>query len=82
MRFQPVTRCVCTARSFRELRDSGLTSAEAIARVYGSGAGCGMCRVYIERMLATGRTTFGLIGYDEDPPEELPPGFPRDAPLG
>ena len=77
MRFGLVTRCVCTARSFRELRDSGLTSVEEIARVYGSGAGCGMCRVYIEKMLATGRTTFGLIGYDDDPPEELPDRPPR-----
>ena len=59
--FRPVTRCVCTRRSFAELKASGLPTADAIGEVYGSGTKCGMCREYIERMLATGETEFALF---------------------
>ena len=55
---RPVYRCVCTWRTFAELKASGLTTADEIADVYGSGAQCGMCRPYIERMLLTGETEF------------------------
>ena len=60
MAFRPVFRCVCTRRTFAELKASGLATCEEIALVYGSGAQCGLCRKYIERMLETGETEFPL----------------------
>ena len=60
MGFRPVTRCVCTQRTFAELKASGLTTADEIATTFGSGAQCGLCRIYIERMLMTGETEFPL----------------------
>lgn len=60
MGFRPVNRCVCTRRTFAELKASGLTTADEIAEAFGSGAQCGLCRPYIERMLRTGETEFSL----------------------
>lgn len=60
MGFRPVTRCVCTRRTFAELKASGLKTCEEIAAEFGSGGECGLCRVYIQRMLDTGETEFPL----------------------
>ncbi len=76
MRFRPVTRCVCTQRTFAELKASGLTTADEIAEVYGSGDQCGLCRQYIELMLQTGETEFPLYPPLSEGPDE------RDARRG
>lgn len=58
-----VDRCVCHGVTFRELK--GLSErvgggfAELSERT-GCGTGCGLCRPYIEAMLRTGRTEFGV----------------------
>jgi len=56
-----VTMCVCRRMPFARLlpvaraRGWGL---DEIARATGCGAGCGLCRPYLRRMLATGETEF------------------------
>lgn len=59
-----ITLCVCRGVPFAELlaraRASGWT-LEEIMRETGCGAGCGLCRPYLRRMLQTGETTFHEI---------------------
>jgi bacterioferritin-associated ferredoxin len=56
-----VTMCVCRRTPFAQLlplaraRGWGL---EELVRETGCGAGCGLCRPYLRRMLATGETEF------------------------
>ncbi|MGH7536445.1 MAG: (2Fe-2S)-binding protein [Gemmatimonadales bacterium] len=56
-----VTMCVCRRVPFSELlpmaRKHRWTLAEMI-EVTGCGDGCGLCRPYLRRMLATGETEF------------------------
>ena len=56
-----VSRCICKATSFQELRAlasaSGLGLTELV-RETGCGAQCGLCRPYLSRMLRTGETEF------------------------
>ena len=56
-----VTMCVCRRQPFAELlpraRAAGWTLPDLI-RETGCGAGCGLCRPYLRRMLVTGETVF------------------------
>jgi bacterioferritin-associated ferredoxin len=61
MSSKPVTKCACFDRSFEFLRDQAVQSVAEIAGRYGCTTQCGLCRPYIERMLATGETAFEVI---------------------
>lgn len=56
-----VTMCVCRGEPFARLlpraRKAGWTLPD-LMRETGCGAGCGLCRPYLSRMLATGETVF------------------------
>lgn len=56
-----VTMCLCRRRTFADLlppaRAAGWT-LDDLVRETGCGAGCGLCRPYLRRMLATGETEF------------------------
>lgn len=64
-----VTRCLCRNVTFAHLlpqaRGEGWDLGELIRRT-GCGAGCGLCRPYLRRMLATGETVFRELLW-EDP---------------
>jgi bacterioferritin-associated ferredoxin len=56
-----VTMCVCRRMPFAQvlpLARAGGWGLEEIASATGCGAGCGLCRPYLRRMLATGQTEF------------------------
>lgn len=56
-----VSMCVCRRMPFAQvlpLARAGGWGLEEIARATGCGAGCGLCRPYLRRMLATGETEF------------------------
>ena len=59
-----INLCVCRNIRFSELllqaRRNGW-ALEDIVRNTGCGAGCGLCRPYLRRMLETGETTFREI---------------------
>src|SRR4051812_25750933 len=67
-RGMPVHRCVCHEISFRELKQiaerDGAT-LEELARRTGCTTSCGLCRPYIEVMLATGRTELPVMTEEE-----------------
>lgn len=59
-----IDRCICFEKKFCELKVSAQRDrldADEIQRRYGCGSCCGLCRPYIERMLATGETVFHEI---------------------
>jgi bacterioferritin-associated ferredoxin len=59
-----ITMCVCRQMPFARvlpLARAGGWDLEDIARATGCGAGCGLCRPYLRRMLATGETEFHEI---------------------
>jgi bacterioferritin-associated ferredoxin len=59
-----ITMCVCRQMPFARilpLARAGGWDLEGIARATGCGAGCGLCRPYLRRMLATGETEFHEI---------------------
>lgn len=62
-----VTMCVCRQTPFARLlplaRAQGWDLAELIERT-GCGAGCGLCRPYLRRMLVTGETSFHQLLQD------------------
>lgn len=53
---------------FAELLAAGVKSLQEIADRFGCGTGCGLCRPYLARMLATGETEFDVL-----PPEDPHP---------
>ncbi|HEV8122842.1 MAG TPA: (2Fe-2S)-binding protein [Gemmatimonadales bacterium] len=59
-----INLCVCRNISFSELlsdaRRQGWNLEELVRRT-GCGAGCGLCRPYLRRMLETGETIFREI---------------------
>ena len=63
-----VTLCVCRQQPFARLlqlaRARGWDLA-ALMRETGCGAGCGLCRPYLRRMLATGETEFHELLWDD-----------------
>jgi bacterioferritin-associated ferredoxin len=56
-----VSRCICRGVEFADLlpraRAAGWTLDDLI-RETGCGAGCGLCRPYLRKMLETGETQF------------------------
>ncbi|MEY5031802.1 MAG: hypothetical protein RL354_833 [Planctomycetota bacterium] len=59
-----IDRCICYDRTFAELESAARTESLAlddIAKRFGCGSCCGVCRPYIERMLETGETVFHEI---------------------
>jgi bacterioferritin-associated ferredoxin len=66
-----ITLCVCRQMPFARLLPlarAGGWDLEAIARATGCGAGCGLCRPYLRRMLATGETEFHEILVEDPEP--------------
>ena len=65
-----ITRCLCRGVSFAELlprvHANGWDLA-ALMRETGCGAGCGLCRPYLRRMLVTGETVFRELLWEETP---------------
>ena len=62
-----ITMCVCRQMPFARilpLARAGGWDLDAIAQATGCGAGCGLCRPYLRRMLATGETEFHEILMD------------------
>ena len=57
---KPIRKCVCFDTTFEVLRQSGLRTVEEIAKQYGCTTNCGLCKPYIERMLVSGETGFGV----------------------
>jgi len=56
-----VTMCVCQGQPLARLLPLARAHGwdlEALARETGCGAGCGLCRPYLRRMLETGETEF------------------------
>lgn len=60
-----VRKCVCTDTTFETLLKGGVQSMKDIEDWFGCGLSCGLCRPYLERMLATGETEFEIL--DTDP---------------
>lgn len=64
-----IDRCVCFNIRFADLKqklDERPASMDQIARRFGCGSCCGLCRPYIERMLETGQTVFSEILHQDD----------------
>ena len=63
-----ITRCICRSVAFADLlpvvRANGWDLA-AVMRETGCGAGCGLCRPYLRRMLLTGETVFRELLWEE-----------------
>ncbi len=59
-----VTLCVCRQLTFSRLlplaRERGW-ALDDLVRETGCGAGCGLCRPYLRRMLETGETSFAEL---------------------
>lgn len=65
-----ITMCVCRETPFARLLPLARErqwDLDALMRATGCGAGCGLCRPYLRRMLATGQTEFDQILVE--PPE-------------
>lgn len=64
-----VTMCVCRRMPFERLLPLALENRwnlVDIMRETACGAGCGLCRPYIRRMLETGETVFTEILVEEE----------------
>lgn len=65
-----VTRCLCRGITFAQLlpaaRAEGWDLPELMRRT-GCGAGCGLCRPYLRRMLATDETVFRELLWEDSP---------------
>ncbi len=65
-----ITRCICRGVAFADLlpvvRAKGWDLAD-VMRETGCGAGCGLCRPYLRRMLLTGETVFHQLLWEETP---------------
>lgn len=63
-----VSTCVCRGQPFARLLPlarAGCWTLADLMRETGCGAGCGLCRPYLRRMLATGETAFGELLTDD-----------------
>ncbi len=63
-----VGMCVCRGVPFARLLPlarAGGWGLEELMRATGCGAGCGLCRPYLRRMLATGETEFHELLVDD-----------------
>lgn len=66
-----ITRCVCRGIAFEQLLPlaaAGGWELDELMRRTGCGAGCGLCRPYLRRMLRTGETVFRELLWEETPP--------------
>lgn len=67
---RPVHRCVCHGRTFAELKrlaaERGIATVEELGAATGCGTGCGLCRPYLARMLATGEIEFAVMKDDRE----------------
>ncbi len=60
--------CVCRRIPFEELLPrarAGKWTLADVMRETGCGAGCGLCRPYLRRMLATGETAFSELLWED-----------------
>jgi bacterioferritin-associated ferredoxin len=65
-----ITRCLCKGIAFEQLLPSARRegwSLDELMRRTGCGTGCGLCRPYLRRMLATGETVFRELLWEEPP---------------
>lgn len=65
-----VSMCLCRRQSFAGLLPharAGGWGLEELMAVTGCGAGCGLCRPYLRRMLATGETEFRELLWEGEP---------------
>jgi bacterioferritin-associated ferredoxin len=65
-----VTRCLCRGVAFEQLLPlarAGEWKLDELMRRTGCGAGCGLCRPYLRRMLATGETVFHELLWEDVP---------------
>lgn len=66
---KPVRSCLCFPHSFSQLKEMALKEGwqrvEEITEAVGCGSGCGLCRPYLAKMLATGQTAFAILPPDE-----------------
>ena len=63
-----ITRCLCRGIEFGLLLPrarAGKWDLDTLMRETGCGAGCGLCRPYLRRMLTTGETVFREIIWEE-----------------
>jgi bacterioferritin-associated ferredoxin len=63
-----ITRCLCRNVAFEQLLPRARAAGwglEALMRETGCGAGCGLCKPYLRRMLATGETVFRELLWEE-----------------
>ncbi|MBC7526268.1 MAG: (2Fe-2S)-binding protein [Chthonomonadaceae bacterium] len=62
---KPVRACLCFPYSFVAIKERakahGWGSVEEITKHLGCGGGCGLCGVYLARMLETGETEFAVV---------------------
>ena len=60
-----VKACICHEMSFAEMKilseERNFDTVEDVMQATDCGTGCGLCRPYIEKMLATGETEMELI---------------------
>lgn len=64
-----IDRCVCFDLRFSDLKrklEERPATMDQIARRFGCGSCCGICRPYIERMLETGETVFNEVLREDD----------------
>ena len=62
---KPIDRCVCTSKTFRELKLSGISTLDGLKDRFGCSTHCGLCSPFISKMLETGETEFAVISEDE-----------------
>jgi bacterioferritin-associated ferredoxin len=65
-----ITRCICRGVAFADLLPVARAQGwdlPALMRETGCGAGCGLCRPYLRRMLLTGETVFRQLLWEEAP---------------
>lgn len=71
-----IDRCVCFDVRFSDLKQKLAerpATMDQIARRFGCGSCCGLCRPYIERMLETGETVFAEVLHAGDARERQAP---------
>lgn len=64
-----IDRCVCFDLRFADLKTKLAerpATVDQIAKRFGCGSCCGLCRPYIERMLRTGETVFTEVLHSDD----------------
>jgi bacterioferritin-associated ferredoxin len=65
-----ISRCICRSVAFADLLPVARAHSwdlAAVMRETGCGAGCGLCRPYLRRMLLTGETVFHQLLWEETP---------------